>query len=310
MAGVSKLLKAMMRTKKEPLGIATDAHDYQSFTKEGDKVYDHVALGSHTARGRIAYTKNGLIEDRISQPEIDSIAQQLAKLDLQKQTEKNPSKLTRINEEIQNLSELFDESVAQSSMPRLLAQSEQTLDRPLYISRQEGAFTPSSGQPDSLLSAMMVEPKNLVDTPSPYGDTADIYRLEAGQKIYHPAGRADKNELVINRNELNKTPHKATEKEYVENLKKGEPLFGIAALPLVDGDATNIERNSFGGAIADFLKRERQKTNKLQIPYLGGVGDLMLGEFPELIEDMSWGMRPYKGRGQTIQLDNRIMDIL
>lgn len=76
------------------------------------------------------------------------------------------------------------------------------------------------------------------------------------------------------------------------------------------------ERNVLMEALADALRKGKEVMNspgKLPgvIPVVGGMGagDLMLGQGPEVVEDLSYGQKPYKGSGYGTKVDPRVLDL-
>lgn len=75
-------------------------------------------------------------------------------------------------------------------------------------------------------------------------------------------------------------------------------------------------QNRVLGAIARALRGGKDALNypgKLpeSVPFLGGMGagDAVFGEGPELMEDMSYGSPPYRGKGMATQVDPRVIDL-
>lgn len=76
------------------------------------------------------------------------------------------------------------------------------------------------------------------------------------------------------------------------------------------------ERNVLMGVLADALRKGKDGMNapgRLPegVPLLGGMGagDLMLGQGPELVDDLSYGQKPYKGSGYSTKVDSRVLDL-
>jgi hypothetical protein len=61
--------------------------------------------------------------------------------------------------------------------------------------------------------------------------------------------------------------------------------------------------------VADALGSAQDFGNKAQIPYLGGVGDLLLGGAQDVTERLAYGDRITTGRGQTQQLHPGTVDL-
>ena len=55
---------------------------------------------------------------------------------------------------------------------------------------------------------------------------------------------------------------------------------------------SNIPRNRIGGALADVLSTIKNKT--------GVVGDFLLGQAPEVVDQMSYGFNPTRGKDMTL----------
>ena len=75
------------------------------------------------------------------------------------------------------------------------------------------------------------------------------------------------------------------------------------------GQMSGINPNPVGNTLANWLYQGRNFANKAEVPYLGGLGDLLFGESPEVIEDWAYGFAPVSGAGQTTQLDPRLVDV-
>lgn len=87
--------------------------------------------------------------------------------------------------------------------------------------------------------------------------------------------------------------------------------------PVTPGRGTMraIEPNPVGSVIAKGLFGARDYMDGAQIPnavpLFGGmgIGQLLMGESPEVIDEMASGFMPYKGSGHTTQLDPRVLDV-
>jgi len=62
------------------------------------------------------------------------------------------------------------------------------------------------------------------------------------------------------------------------------------------GTIAPIERSPYLGAAADAATGVRQFLNRAQIPYLGGAGNLLVGEAPEELDRWAYGFHPFKDR--------------
>lgn len=79
---------------------------------------------------------------------------------------------------------------------------------------------------------------------------------------------------------------------------------------------TETPQNPIVGMMASALRKGKEALNypgKLpeSIPLLGGMGagDVLFGKGPELMEDMSYGSPPYRGKGFATQVDPRTVDL-
>lgn len=63
----------------------------------------------------------------------------------------------------------------------------------------------------------------------------------------------------------------------------------------------NIPRNRFGGTLADILQAIKSNT--------GVVGDFMLGQAPEVVNNMSYGFNPTRGQGMTYGMKPEAADL-
>lgn len=77
-----------------------------------------------------------------------------------------------------------------------------------------------------------------------------------------------------------------------------------------------IPKNAILGAMSALMGKGKEVLNwpgKLpdSVPFLGGkgAGDLVFGEGPELLEDMSYGSPPYRGSGWATRVDPRTIDL-
>lgn len=79
------------------------------------------------------------------------------------------------------------------------------------------------------------------------------------------------------------------------------------------GEAKNVPQNAIGRLLADMLYSARSGLNEnVGIPFVDtgiGLGDMLMGESPEYIEDLSHGMPLGTGSGQAWQMDHRAMDV-
>lgn len=64
---------------------------------------------------------------------------------------------------------------------------------------------------------------------------------------------------------------------------------------------SNIPRNRIGGALADVLSTIKSKT--------GVVGDFLLGQAPEVVDQMSYGFNPTRGKNMTFGLKPEAADL-
>ena len=64
----------------------------------------------------------------------------------------------------------------------------------------------------------------------------------------------------------------------------------------------NSPRNGAMGTLADILQAVKGKT--------GMVGDLILGQAPKVLDDMSYGYMPVQGSGMTTQPKQEAIDLL
>lgn len=97
-----------------------------------------------------------------------------------------------------------------------------------------------------------------------------------------------------------------SELEYMMNQLQGQR--GI------DGKASNIPQNQIEKFLASSLSGGRDYLNQtFGIPFVDtglGLGDMFMGEAPEMFEDASWGAPYTKPTGHGRKLDSRVGDIL
>jgi hypothetical protein len=82
----------------------------------------------------------------------------------------------------------------------------------------------------------------------------------------------------------------------------------------IDGVARNVPQNAIGKFVADNLHGGRDFLNqKFGLPFVEtgiGLGDLFMGQAPEMIEDASWGQPIIQPTGHGGKLDSRMGDVL
>ena len=90
-----------------------------------------------------------------------------------------------------------------------------------------------------------------------------------------------------------------------------DPSYATGKLPqpIYQPEFRGVDRNDPLGFIADYLAKVKKFGNQAQIPILGGVGDLFIGEADTTMDKLSWGEHVTKGSGQTTQLDPGLVDI-
>jgi hypothetical protein len=83
----------------------------------------------------------------------------------------------------------------------------------------------------------------------------------------------------------------------------------------VTGEMRATPRNSLLGAVTDALLAGKGLANKVRVPgfvpWFGGagVGDLVAGQGPEMLDDISYGGSPIRGTGMTTSVDPRMVDL-
>ena len=89
-----------------------------------------------------------------------------------------------------------------------------------------------------------------------------------------------------------------------------QPSPSLGAMPVNPrwGDARARHPNRLIHA-ADALRSAQDFGNKAQIPYLGGVGDLLVGGAQDVAERLAYGDRITTGKGQTQQLHPGTVDL-
>lgn len=87
----------------------------------------------------------------------------------------------------------------------------------------------------------------------------------------------------------------------------------------IDGIAKNVPQNDSGAMLSDNLSAIRRWLDNVsisgKIPYTDiggkmGLGEMFMAQAPELVEDASWGIPPYKRTGHGYKLDPRMADVL
>lgn len=69
------------------------------------------------------------------------------------------------------------------------------------------------------------------------------------------------------------------------------------------------------GLLSDALSFGKQKLNNVNVPYVGGLGGLLLGQSPEMLNDLSYGKSPFTGGNVatggigTFGVDPRMIDV-
>jgi len=77
----------------------------------------------------------------------------------------------------------------------------------------------------------------------------------------------------------------------------------MADLPLQNSEQNILKY------IADALRKVQEMGNQVDIPMLGGAGDLLVGNAQDTMEKLSYGESPTSGSGQTLQLDPGVADL-
>jgi len=210
------------------------------------------------------------------------------------------------------------------------------LDEPMYVLSHNNMFQGRGPlQSNHHYSASVLDPEDIpLRTFDKIDEANMLYRLDPGQEVYHPMGLADNHETVVLGDELNKALNSGRGmpvEEYLNSMAKtGKAPFAVGAMPLSGlrapqldeiaapmayGSVSPIPQNPIGGAVSKGLGKVRDAANYAHvpemIPLLGGLGlgDMLVGESPEVIEDWSYGFPPYSGSGEATKLDPRVMDI-
>ena len=182
-------------------------HDPESFAKLGEKVVDPRAKAAHILRGQTGY----MVEAPSGRLRDEDITRLLKHGD-------DPD----VAEEVADF-------ISPSGLAADLERSKQVLDKPLYVVRQEGAMGKKSTDETHLHSALVITPEDVASYKESYGKSATVYKLDVGTEIYHPAGLADTNEVVVSRKMLNRAT-KASEADYAKGIEAGKPLFSVGGL--------------------------------------------------------------------------------
>lgn len=250
--------------KQAPQGIDSTAHSIDSFNELGKQVTDPLALAAHVSRGRLGYeAEEGNFQD-LTDAELIKTAKFLDDARHLRDTNKQFQEVQRIFEKQRfhatpedaiDVEDVLGQAIGQDQQRKLMAGSKIKLEKPIYVMRKEGVFsgqTSDKAETDKhTFSAVVIDPLKLetyasytdgggIDKPS--GLPAVVYKLPAGTKVYHPAGKADKNEVVLTKKALHSAERAALRKDYVDAVKKGSPLFAAAGVAVgVNPDDANAQ---------------------------------------------------------------------
>lgn len=75
------------------------------------------------------------------------------------------------------------------------------------------------------------------------------------------------------------------------------------------GEARAIQPNPILNPLAQALRKGTDIGNVVQVPVLGGVGDMVFGDAADAAEKMTYGFPVHQGSGQTTQLDPGVADL-
>jgi hypothetical protein len=130
------------------------------------------------------------------------------------------------------------------------------------------------------------------------GPDASIPTLRSWDREQLPFGMKFRQELEAFEKALGRTPP----------AERPSPSLGAMPVNPRWGDARARHPNRLIHA-ADALRSAQDFGNKAQIPYLGGVGDLLVGGAQDVAERLAYGDRITTGKGQTQQLHPGTVDL-
>ncbi len=191
------LIKHIMPPDSKTFGKG-EYYSLEEFNQLGSKIKDPLALSAHKYRGDVGYMA------------VEGFGKGINEKDFIKLMANDQETLQKYDyENHYEAASSLQELVGLEEIDRMLEGSAITLEKPLYIVRAQGfanrntslrdPHDPSDVNPNSLYSATVIDPSmpEFKDLDSPYGDNPYLIKLEPGTTIYHPAGRADYNEVVV-----------------------------------------------------------------------------------------------------------------
>lgn len=249
-------------------GLALDRHTVDTFNKlkHMDELDDEAFTG-HVYRGMAGFTAGDLGQVGPFGYKLNRQAREYIR-----QNEENKKLLDKamIPEEFYQLEDdVMDWSgeFSRDTIDKAIESTKMKLDKPLYVTRSDN-FSHIDDLPayeDLNVSARVIDPEDIdswkgrfedihyQDT-SPltiekakgkyfpaYGEYSKVYRLEPGVEIYHPAGLADGNEVVLKRSNLEKMKS-MEESEYIKSILKGAAPFGLGAISITPTDSQALDQ--------------------------------------------------------------------
>jgi len=282
MAGseVLKLItKAAKTLKQKPKGIDESALSVDEFNKLGQQVVEPTALAAHTARGKNNFSSEAGTFMTMSE---DQFVKATTVLDEYKRTLTmdtkglDPNVFPNLDNALTpeakaiRIEEHLADGIGRGKIKSYLKNSEVKLEKPLYVMRNDGVFSgvkiTDTEDPKSIFSFKAVDPSK-PQTLEGYG-TEDkgehplVFKLPAGTKVLHPAGRADPNEVIVAKGEFEKSVDVATRKNYLAAIAKGAPLFGAAGVAATVGSEN--ANASTGGSPVNTNQDNSELSGKIQ----------------------------------------------
>lgn len=210
-------------------GLAPNRHTVKSYNDMGDlDLLSDDAKVAHLLRGRVGYmaSQRGRVRPRVRDEMLEYIRLNRSKPVSESEEE---YRMMYLQDQIHDAAE----GAGRRDIVTPIEAHPTTLDRPLYVTRAEGAFTGdfSGTPPGELHSTLVVDPENIKSYQGSYEGPipSKMYRIDPGDQVFHPSDLADTNEALVSRGTLNKSKS-MNEKEYIEQLLKGTAPFGLAGI--------------------------------------------------------------------------------
>ena len=224
-------------------GLDAARHTVKSYKALGKKItLEDKDKAAHIIRGRTGYMAYGT--DDLTDEQVETALRYNHLLNNAK-THAEQEELDFLYRELERITP----KVSKEHVHDRVKSSALTLDKPVYVTRQESTFSKTADAPsDHILSAKIVDPEEYIGREAELDvgymenaawkremgmDPQNIYKLEPGSEILHTLDLADEAELLVTRGTLDKSKSTST-KDYAEAIKKGSVPFGVGAMALLN----------------------------------------------------------------------------